>query len=114
VTNLPGARVPTRKKGHDFFAVCLCGDVLTILGDIADEEVRVVEHHEVLFASMCLIAQQLFARHIEQLDRHAPGVADAVELRVGIAVGQAHRRCQVLPGSLNTPWRSAFARSGST
>ena len=42
-----------------------------------------------------LVGQQLFARHIKQLDRHAAGIANAVELRVGVAVGQPHHR---LPG----------------
>ncbi|MNQ85657.1 hypothetical protein D3C85_1008290 [compost metagenome] len=95
MTNLPATRIPARKERHHLLAIRLGGNVLTILGDIADEEIRMAEHHKVLFASLLLIAQQLLARHIEQLDRHAPGIADTVELWISVAVGQAHRR---LPG----------------
>ncbi|MNK82614.1 hypothetical protein D3C87_1023940 [compost metagenome] len=97
MANLPGPWIPAGEEGHHLFTVGLGGDVLTVFGDITDKEVRVAEHHKVLFTSPLPVAQQLLARHIEQFDRHAPGIADAVELRVGIAVGQAHRRLPDFP-----------------
>ena len=40
------------------FAVRLGGHILTILGDIADKEVRMVEHHEILFAAPLSVIQR--------------------------------------------------------
>ncbi|MCY1422333.1 hypothetical protein D9M71_380100 [compost metagenome] len=57
-----------------------------------------VEHDEILLAAVLLAAQQLLAWYIQQLDGHATGIADAVELRVGIAVGQANPGLPLLAG----------------
>lgn len=53
------------------------------------------EHHEILFMLLLAIAEQLLARNLKQLDRHSARVANAVELWIGIAVGQPDQR---LPG----------------
>lgn len=83
------------EKRHDLLAVSLRRHILTVLGDIADKEIRMAEHHEILFMLLLAIAEQLLARNLEQLDCHPSRVANAVELRIGIAVGQPDQR---LPG----------------
>src|SRR3990167_8990527 len=72
MTQLPGAWVGTGEEGHDLFPLGLGGEVLPVLGHVTHEKGRVVEHHEVLFRG------------------RAEGIAHAIKLRVGIAVGQAH------------------------
>lgn len=71
MANLPRARVPAWKERHRRFAVSLGSHILTVLGDIADKEIRMTEHHEVLFVASRLIRQQLLTGYIEQLDGHA-------------------------------------------
>ncbi len=95
MAHLPTAGVELGEKRQDFLAVRLGADVLRVLGHVADKEVRVAEHHKVLLGPCLLVGEQLCARHVEQLDGHAARIADAVELRVGVAVGQPHHG---LPG----------------
>jgi len=92
---LPAARIPRREEGQHLFAICLGTNVLTVFGYVADEEVGMVEHDKILFATPLLAWQQLSPRYVEQLDRHPPGIPDAVKLRVSVAIGQTHHR---LPG----------------
>ena len=90
MANLPVLGVPRREERHDLFAVSLRPDVLSVLGHITDEEVGMVEHHKILFGAALLTGHQLSARDVQQFDGHPPGIANAVKLRVGVAVGQAH------------------------
>ncbi|MNY77938.1 hypothetical protein D3C86_2180030 [compost metagenome] len=48
MTDLPTARVQAWKESHRLLPVSLSGHILTVLGDITDEEVRMIEHHEIL------------------------------------------------------------------
>ena len=90
VAQFPTGGVPVGEEGQGFLAVGLGGEVLPVFGDVADEEHRLVEHDEVLLAVMAAAGQEFFAGHVEQLDGHAARVVLAVELRVGVAVGEAH------------------------
>lgn len=89
MADFPGAGLPAREEGGDLLAAGLRGEVLPVFGDVADEEHRVVEHDEVLLGVVALAGHQLGAGDVEQFDGHAAGVAGAVELRVGVAVGEA-------------------------
>ena len=71
-------------------AVSLGGEIAFVLGHIAHEKGRVIEHHEVLLAGVLRAFAEFFTGHIQQLDRHPSRIAGPVELRVGIAIGQAH------------------------
>ncbi|MNF69620.1 hypothetical protein D3C84_515070 [compost metagenome] len=90
MADFPAARVPAGEEGSDLLTVGLGVEVLPVFGHVADEENRVVEHHEVLFARVRRVCHQFRAWHVEQLDGHAASVAHAVELREGVAIGQAH------------------------
>lgn len=90
MADFPGVGLPAGEEGEDLLAVGLGVEVLPVLGHVADEEHRVVEHDEVLLAVVALAGHQFGAGHVEQLDGHAAGVVGAVLLRVGVAVGEAH------------------------
>ena len=95
MAHLPAARVSLGEERQHLFAICLRPNVLRVFRHVADKEVWVTEHYEVLLCACLLVRHQLFARHVQQFERHASCIADAVKLRVGVAIGQAHQR---LPG----------------
>src|SRR3546814_5400170 len=61
VADLPAPGIQARKERHRLFSIGLGGHILTVFGDIADEEVRMVEHHKILFTLRLAVPQQLFA-----------------------------------------------------
>ena len=102
MADFPGAGVPAGEECHDLFTVGLGGEIAFVLGHIAHKKSWVVEHHKVLLAGMLRALCQFFTGHIQQLDCHAAGIAGVVELRVGIAVGQAH------PGLPGLAWFAEY------
>ncbi|MOA61771.1 hypothetical protein D3C78_1869920 [compost metagenome] len=57
MADLPVAWVLAGEEGQDLLALGLGGDVLAVFGHVANEEVRVVEHDEILLAAFLLAAQ---------------------------------------------------------
>jgi len=60
VPQLPAARIDAREERQRLLALRLGGEVAAVFGNVADEEHRVVEHHEVLLAGVARVTRELF------------------------------------------------------
>ena len=65
VAQLPAARIDAREERQRLLALRLGREVAAVFGNVTDEEHRVVEHHEVLFAGMARVTRELFPGHVE-------------------------------------------------